>query len=566
MRFAVPWACSSLRVAMQDNSDSMTAIPESQELLRKLLAEALARHDDLAASLAAAGSEHARVVAERDRIATELDRVTADLQELQAANERLQHVLAKLRRNRFGRKSEQLSQEQLQFALEEIEASIAGNDAAAEKAKGRKARTRRREGRGRLPGHLPRRDVLLAPESDLCPCCAGRMEKIGEDVSERLDVLPAKFQVLRTTRPKLACTACGDQVVQVPAPARLIEGGMPTEAMVAQVLVSRYADHLPLYRQSQILARQGIEIGREVLASWIGAAAVELKPVVQRLHEILLGSDRLFADETVLPVLDPGRGKTKKGYAWTITRDDRPWGGTEPPAVVFHYAPGRGAEHARALLKGFQGILQCDGYAAYQTLLHVSGCEGLVLVWCWGHGRRNFFELAASKTAPIAQEALRRIAALYAIEEKINGKPPSERLAVRQVESRPLVEDLFTWLGVKLAQLPTNSPTAKAVRYLLAHRAGLELFLADGRIDLDTNAVERSIRGLVLSRKNALFASGDDGGDRWAVLASLVETCKLNGVNTERYFTDVLTRLVNGWPARRIDELMPWHWAERPPA
>jgi transposase len=551
---------------MRNDSASMDAMPESPEVLRGQLAEALARYDDLAAGLAAIASEHARVMAERDSIATELDRVTAELKDLQAANERLQHVLAKLRRNKFGRKSEQLSQEQLRFALEEVEASIAGNDAAAKKAKGKKARQRRREGRGRLPGHLPRLDVVLNPESDLCPCCAGRMEEIGEDVSERLDVLPAKFQVLRTTRPKLACTACGDQVVQAPAPARLIEGGMPTEAMVAQVLVSRYADHLPLYRQSQMLARQGIEIGREVLASWVGTAAVELKPVVQRLREILLGSARLFADETVLPVLDPGRGKTKKGYAWTIARNDRPWGGSAPPAVVFHYAPGRGAEHAKSLLKGFRGILQCDGYAAYQTLLHVPGCEGLVLVSCWGHGRRNFYELAASKTAPIAEEALRRIAVLYAIEEKINGKPPDQRLAVRTAESRPLVEQLFTWLEVKLGQLPTKSPTAKAVRYLLAHRSGLELFLTDGRIDLDTNAVERCIKGVVISRKNALFASGDDGGDRWAVLASLVETCKLNGVNTERYFTDVLTHLVNGWPAKRIDELMPWHWAKTPPA
>jgi len=330
--------------------------------------------------------------------------------------------------------------------------------------------------------------------------------------------------------------------------------------MVAHVLVWRYADHLPLYRQSQILARQRIEIGRDTLASWIGVAANELKPVVARLREILLGSARLFADETTMPVLDPGRGRTKKGYAWAIARDDRPWGGSDPPAVVFRYAPGRGQEHARQLLGDYGGLLQCDGYAAYKSV-SASPAGGITLAFCWAHVRREFYDLARGGAAPIATEALQRIAVLYGIESDIRGQPPNVRRAARQARSKPLVGALFTWFETQLGRLAGGAPTAAKIRYALNHREGLERFLDDGRLDMDNNVVERTIRPLVLSRKNALFASGDDGGERWATIASLVETCKLNGANPQQYFTDVLTRLVNGWPQSRIDELMPWKWA-----
>ena len=377
--------------------------------------------------------------------------------------------------------------------------------------------------------------------------------EIGADTSERLDVLPAQFRVLVTKRPKLACRACVGVVLQAPALGRLIAGGLPTEATVAHVLVARYADHLPLYRQSQMLTRQGIVLGREVLADWVGTAAMEILPVVRRLRDILLASPRLFADETTMPVLDPSRGQVKKGFAWAIARDDRPWGGTDPPAVVFRYAPGRGKEHAAALLAGYRGILQCDGYAAYKAL---AAKEGMTLAFCWSHARREFYDLAKGGAAPIAEEALQRIAVLYAIEAEILGNS-----AARQARSRPLVEDLFAWLEAQLARLPGGSPTAQAIRYALNHREGLVRFLDDGRIEADTNTVERAIRPICLSRKNALFASGDDGGARWAAIASLVETCKLNAVEPQRYFTDLLTRLVNGWANNRIDELMPWCWA-----
>jgi transposase len=526
---------------MRAAGDDTPTLPEDPAALRTLLLETLAKYDTLNAKL---GS----IAAERDALA--------------ARNEQLHHLLLKLQRRQFGRKSEQLPEEQLLFAFEEIEATLAENAAGAGKQSPvlrDRQRKRRRAGRGRLPAHLPRVEQVLAPEAAACPCCRGPLVEIGVDAAERLDVIPAQFRVLVTRRPKLACRACPGVVLQAPAPARLVEGGMPSEATVAHVLVSRYADHLPLYRQAQILARQGIEIGREILADWTGTAALEIVPVVRRMHEILLASPRLFADETTMPVLDPGRGQVKKGFAWAIARDDRPWGGTDPPAVVFHYAPGRGAKHPKALLAGYQGILQCDGYAAYKTLAAAN--DQITLAFCWSHVRREFIELAKGKTAPIAEETLQRIAALYAIEAEVRGKPPEIRQAVRQTTSKPLVEDLLTWFSAQLARLPGGSPTAKAIRYALNHRDGLVRFLDDGRIELDNNVAERAIRPLVLSRKNALFASGDGGGARWAAVASLIETCKLNGVDPQRYFTDLLTRLVNGWPNSRIDELMPWCWA-----
>src|SRR4051812_14101845 len=543
---------------MRSSGEVTQALPEDPAVLRALLLAAWGERDAAAAARDA-------LAAERDSLAAERDSVVVEQDALAERIERLQHLLRKLQRMQFGPRSERLPDAQLQFAFEEVEASLADTQAEAEKRspeQRQKNTARRRAGRGRLPAHLPRIEQVLLPESTACPCCRGEMVEIGTDTAERLDVIPAQFRVLVTKRPKYACRACQGVVVQAAAPARLIEGGMPTEAAVAQVLVARYADHLPLYRQAQGLARQGIEIGRAVLAGWLGAAACEVRPVVTRLREILLGSVRLFADETTMPVLDPGRGKTKKGFAWAIARDDRPWGGTEPPAVVFHYAPGRGAEHARDLLAGYTGILQCDGYAGYKGLAAPQdGGEGATLVYCWSHVRRGFFDIAKTKTAPIAEEALRRIAALYAIEDTIRGKPPDLRRATRQARSQPLVADLFAWLEQQLTRLPGGSPTAEAIRYALNHRDGLERFLEDGRVEMDSNVVERAIRPLVLSRKNALFASGDDGGRRWADIASLVETCKLNGVNPQVYLTDLLTRLVNGWPQSRIDELMPWHWA-----
>jgi len=520
--------------------DAMQSLPESVEALRALVLA---------------------TVAERDAALIERDTLLAQ-------NDRLRHLLLKLTRMQFGARSERLPEEQLQLGLEALEQAIAKGDAEAEKQNPELRKdhaAKRRASRGALPAHLPRIEVTLAPEDTACPCCRTAMTVIGEDTSERLDVIPAQFRVIVTRRPKLACRACPGTVVQAPAPARLIEGGLPTEALVAHVLVARYADHLPLYRQAQILARQGVILERSTLSFWMGYAAAEVAPVVARLREILLGSTRIFADETIVPVLDPGRGRTKQGYFWAIARDDRPWGGSQPPAVVYSYAPGRGHIHANTLLGGYRGILQCDGYAAYKKLGGSKSADPPVtLAFCWSHVRRGFYDLAKTK-APIATEALKRIGALYEIEARIRGNSAAERLAVRQAESKPLVADLRVWFEVQIAKLPARGPTAEAIRYALNHWDGLERFLEDGRIELDTNSVERAMRPVALSRKNSLFAGSDEGGENWACLASLVETCKLNGVNPQAYFTDLLTRLVNGWPQKSIDELMPWHWAPKHP-
>ena len=377
--------------------------------------------------------------------------------------------------------------------------------------------------------------------------------------------MPAKLRVIVTRRPKYACRRCTDGVVQAPAPNRLIEGGLPTEMLVADVLVSKYADHLPLYRQAQILAREGIAIDRSTLAHWVGFAAHELEPLHARLVEILKASTKLFADETRCPVLDPGRGRTKTGYLWAIARDDRPWGGGDPPAVAYLYAPGRGAEHAVRHLAGFKGVLQVDGYAAYDALTDAKRVGGpVVLALCWSHFRRRFYEIAKGGTAPIASEALSRIGELYAIEAEIRGRGSEERRAERQARTRPLVDAMRPWLEHSLARVPGGSAIAQAMRYGLSRWEGLGRFLDDGRIEIDTNTVERSIRPIALNRKNALFAGSDEGGANWAIIASLIETAKLNGVNPHAWLADTLTKLVNRWPASRIDELMPWAYAKIP--
>jgi transposase len=306
----------------------------------------------------------------------ERDAVIAERNHLQSQNDRLQHLLRQLQRAQFGRSSEKLDPDQLHLAFEDIEQAIAASEADDDKrdpAGARARAARRRVNRGALPAHLPRVHVTIEPDDTKCPCCQGPMHVIGEETSQRLDVIPAQYRVIVTRRPKYACRACEQAVVQAPAPERLIKGGLPTEAMVASVLVAKYAWHLPLYRQAQMLAAQGLDLTRAVLAFWVGYAAAELKPVYLRLRELILASGKIAVDETVAPVLDPGRGRTKQGYFWAVARDDRPWGGTDPPAIAFSYAPGRGAIHGLKLLEGYRGIVQCDGYAAYKKIAAAPG-------------------------------------------------------------------------------------------------------------------------------------------------------------------------------------------------
>ena len=419
-----------------------------------------------------------------------------------AESARLRQIIKELQRHRFGRRAESLPEDQLQLGLEEAEqVEAAGQAGDEEKAPAeRVARAaKRRANRGALPVHLPRIETVVDVANPTCPCCSGTLHRIGEDVAERLDIVPAQFRVLVVRRPKYACRRCEDVVVQAPAPARLIEGGLPTEATVAQVLVSKYADHLPLYRQAQIHARQGVNLDRSTLADWVGRAAFQLRPVHQRLLDRLKASAKLFADETTAPVLDPGRGQTKTGQLWAYARDDRPWGGADPPGVAYVYAPDRKAERPVAHLAGFRGVLQVDGYAGYKVLAARGDVQ---LAFCWSHVRRPFYELAQGGPAPIASEALARIAALYRVEGEIRGRPAEERRAIRQERSRPLVEAFEPWLREKLSLISQKTKLADAIRYALARWSGLCLILEDGRIEIDSNVVERSIRPLTLNRKN----------------------------------------------------------------
>jgi transposase len=481
-----------------------------------------------------------------------------------ARAERLEQIIKELRRHRFGRRAETLPEDQLLLGLEDIEQAAASSEAeneAAVPAERAQRTAKRRLNRGSLPQHLPRVEMVVDIEDRTCPCCRGALHRIGEDRSERLDIIPAQLRVLVVRRPKYACRACEEVVVQAPAPARLIEGGLPTEATVAQVLVSKYADHLPLYRQAQIYARRGIVLDRSTLADWVGRAAFMLRPVHERLLMRLKGSAKLFADETTAPVLDPGRGRTKIGQLWAYARDDRPWGGTDPPGVAYVYAPDRKSERPIAHLAGFTGILQVDGYAGYRALAQRGDVQ---LAFCWAHVRRNFYELAVAGPAPIASETLTRIAALYAVETECRGRSSEERRALRREKSRPILDALEPWLHAKLGLISQKTKLADAIRYTLSRWEGLTRFIDDGRIEIDSNVVERSIRPIALNRKNALFAGSDGGGEHWAVIASLIETCKLCGVEPHNYLADVITRIVNGHPNSQIDDLLPWAYPTAP--
>lgn len=476
------------------------------------------------------------------------------LKVFQAEVERLTAIIEALQRHRFGRRSEQLDPDQLQLALEEVETALAEAEHARDKASRAPAERPRKTNRGSLPAHLERIEQIVDVEDKACPCCGGALHQIGEDVAERLDVVPTTFRVLVTRRPRYGCRSCESAVVQAPAPARIVEGGIPTEALIAQVLVAKYADHLPLYRQAQIYARQGIQLDRSTLADWVGRAAWYLRPMRDHILERLRRSERLFADETTAPVLDPGRGRTKTGQLWAYARDDRPWGGGDPPMVAYVYAADRKGERAEAHLGDFAGILQVDGYGGYAALARRH--QQISLAFCWAHVRRKFFELA--DTSPVATEVLRRIALLYAIEDEVRGEPAQQRRSVRDERSRVIVDDLHQYLEARNRQVSAKAKLGEAIRYALTRWDGLSRFLDDGRVDLDNNTVERSIRPLALNRKNALFAGSDEGGDNWAVIATLIENCKLSGINPNAWLTETLTRLANGHPANRVGELMPW--------
>jgi transposase len=505
-------------------------------------------------------------------VAAEKEAFIAELKDLIA---KLEGQVQDYRRTKFGPKSEKLAPAQLELALEDQETAIAETQAqiaaledrmAASERDPEKRKSRAPRKARALPDSLPRVERVLEPDSILCPCGCGDMVRIGEDRTERLDYIPARYQVIVTIRPRYACPKGRTGVVQAKAPAHLLEGSWPTEALLAQVAVSKHSEHMPLNRQAVVMARHGVPIDRSVLADWMGRTGALITPVVDHLaKQLLAGGTRLYVDETTAPVLDPGRGKTKTGYLWAVLRDDRGWSGPAPPGVVFHYRPGRKGEYAAEILTGFNGTIQVDAYGAYTHLATPErpGGDPLRLAFCWAHGRRKLIKAAPKKGSPIVDAALLRIAALYKVEDAIRGSDPDHRRAVRQDLSRPLVEEFFTWLAAQAARVSRKSDLGEAMAYMLKRQEGFRLFLEDGRVDIDSNLVENAIRSPAMNRRNALFAGHDEGGRNWARFASLIGTCKMNGVEPYAYLRVLFTKLANGHLAQDIEALMPWAYAQQ---
>jgi transposase len=491
--------------------------------------------------------------------------------ELHAENDKLRMLIQRLLRHRFGRRSEQLGADQLQFGLEDLEQTVAANQAgedAADDAAGRQRRrgdARPNRNHGALPAHLPRDEVVIDIEDCDCPCCGGSLQVIGELRTEQLDIAPAQLRVRVTRRPRYVCNSCDGVLVVAPAPARPIDGGMATEALITHVVVSKFCDGLPLYRQSQMLARQGVTLDRSTLSNWVGRACWWLTPLYDLIVGTVLASNKLFADDTTLPVLDPGRGRTKTGRLWCYAVDDRPWRGESHPAAAYVYSEDHRVARPTEHLATFQGVLQVDGYNGFKRLAGDRADASVRLAFCWSHMRRGFYDFHVSTKSPLAAEVLARIRTLYVIEAEVRGQPAEHRRRVRQERSRPIVEALHAWLEYHLPRVSGASDLALAMRYALRHWSGLVVFLDDGRVEIDSNIVERAIRPIPMTRKAALFAGSDGGARHWAIAMTLIQTAKLNGIEPMAWLTDVLERIVSGrTKAHQLKTLLPWNWNPGP--
>jgi transposase len=483
--------------------------------------------------------------------------------------EKLKLQIARLRRMQFGRSSEKIARtiEQLELRLEELETETpapAAPDASAADGEpspsvepspppdGKKSERRT------LPAHLPSREVVHEP-SCTCPTCGGEMRKVGEDVTQILDYIPGHFEVVRHVRPAFSCRRC-ETMAQSPMPSLPIERGQAGEGLLAHILVGKYCDHLPLYRQSGIYAREGVELDRATMAAWVGKVTALAAPLVEAVADHVMAAEKLHVDDTPVPVLAPGTGKTKTGRLWVYLRDERPFGGRAPPAVVYRYSPDRKAEHPRAQLADFHGFLQADGYSGFGPLYQAANGQPATVteVACWAHVRRNFYDIHVASNAPIAGEALQRIGQLFDIERAAMGRPPAPRQQARQSAARPVIDALAAFFDTSLAQISGRSELAKAIRYARSRWTALTRYLDDGTLEISNNAAERAIRPLALGRKNYLFAGSDAGGERAAAAYTLIETAKLNGLDPEAYLRAVIGRIADH-PINRIADLLPWN-------
>ena len=511
-----------------------------------------------------------RLIAERDAVIVERDRqakqqydallIRMQLKDAEVSNlalliDKLKLQIAMLKRARFGASSEKLDTqiEQLELIVEELEAGQSETvDVIDEIAPAVKAAAVRKP----LPEHLPRETVTHAAAC-ACPACGGQtLRLIGTDTAEMLEYVPERFKVIRHERPKYACDDC-DTLIQAPAPSRPITKGLAGPGLLSYVTISKFCDHLPLYRLSEMLAREGIEISRSTLAEWVGSTSALLGPLVEAIKAHVLKGQKIHTDDTPVPVLQPGRGTTKLGRLWSYVRDDRNAATTEPAAVWFAYSPDRKGVHPQGHLKSFTGFLQADAYAGYESLYN-SG--QITEVACWAHARRKLFEFHAATQSPIAQEALHRIAALYAIEAGIRGKPPDQRKAVRQARAGPMLREFKAWLHAQLVLLSKKAELAKAIHYALGRWAALTRYVDNGTLEIDNNIAENTIRPVALGKKNWMFAGNDEGGKRAANLYSLLGTAKLHGLNPQTYLTYVLTHIADT-KINQVDQLLPWNVA-----
>jgi transposase len=523
------------------------------------------------ALILALAEERAAIEAENSRIGSEMATLAAANADLAAVNQaadvriaELTAIVKMLERTLYGTRSERLrgdrpSDEQIAFVFDEIAIGVAAVEAELAKAGGKDKPKRAPRPRKEFGAHLERVEIVIEPE--VPPGCEG-LEKvlIGEDVSKRLDVTPAKFRLVVTRRPKYAYRN-RDGVVQAPAPPHLIESGLPTEALLAQIAVAKYADGLPLYRQEAIYARDGVDLDRSLMAQWMGKVGFELQPLADYVLEKIKQGERIFADETTLPTLAPGSGKTQKAWLWAYARDDRPFGGIGPPMVAYRFEDSRGGECVERHLAGFAGILQVDGYAAYNRLARSAGAnEGVTLAACFAHVRRRFYELHVNESSRLATQTITTMAGLWEIEADIRGQNPETRVKARQEKSAAIVSRLFHLWEQELPRLSGKSKLAEAIRYATSRRLALERFLTDGRIEIDSNIVERAIRPQTITRKNALFAGSHGGGRSWGTIATLLQTAKMNDVDPNAWLTQTLERIAQGWPISQIDALMPWNF------